>query len=172
MKKLSLTDIKKAGKWVLPAGIVALGIASVVAGQPGTGGSKAAVTGVSTANSQNQATESPAPTVAPKISVNGAQIPTDKDGSTTMDIPGGKAQVNVSGGRTQVTTSNTTTNGDTSNKSSGNVNVDVNSQSHGGNSWGTTQVYGYNVSSDDSGVSSSSTSIFSTDTTGDVSISQ
>jgi len=161
MKNVSLENIKKAGKWAVPAGVIALAVVSQLVAQPGKSPA-AAVTGVDTPNAQSQATESPAPAAAAQVTVNGQAIPTDKQGTTDLDVPGGKAHVNVAGGSTTVTTSDNGTTGDTSNNQSGNVNLSVNSNSNGGSNWGSTQVYGFSSNSNASGASFNSTSIFST----------
>lgn len=168
MKKVSLTDIKNARKWALPAGIIALGFASVAVGQPGTNGSKAAVTEVSSTNSQAQGSESPAPTVKPKITVNGQDIPTDKDGSTSVAIPGGTANVDISDGRTRITTDESGE-GNASNTQSSNVDVNINSQSTGKSS-GSTHINGFSTSSGNSSRSRTTTS-FSTDINNHTSVS-
>ena len=174
MKNMRLKDLKIARKWALPAGIVALGLASIVMGQQhNTGGSKAAVIDVDSARSQTGAKETPAPTVKPDITVNGTAISTDEEGSKTIDTPGGKVHVEVDGGNTRITTndSDSEIGGDTSNKQSGDVSVNLDSHSNGGTTWGSTRVYGFSTSSDNSGAGVSSTSVFSSDS-GHVSVSQ
>jgi len=109
--------------------------------------------------------------VTPEVTVNGTKVPVDSDGSTDVAIPGGKAKVEVSSGHTRISTTENTANGDTSNSQSGNVDVNITSQSNTGTSWGSTQVYGFNASSGNSGTSYQSTSIFSTES-GNVSVSQ
>jgi hypothetical protein len=161
MKNLSFMNIHNARKWALPTGIVGLGLVSVLASQVGNGNSKASITDTTSTSTDIQANESPAPTATPNITVNGITIPTDKAGSHEVAIPGGKAHVEVSGGHTQITTSNSGKGGDTSNKQSGNVDINVRSQTNGGTNWGTTQVYGFDTSLDNSSSSFSSTSIFS-----------
>jgi hypothetical protein len=168
MKKLNLQDIKKTSRWILPAGMVVLGAIAIVATDSGTSRSKA---DTAPQSGQLQAVESPVPTSKPEITINGKEMPTDKEGQAEVDVPGGTAQVNVSGDRTTITTSDSSAGGDTSNNNSETVDVNISSQTHGGTSWGSTQVYGFNSSSNNSGTSFSSTSIFSNET-GDVSISQ
>lgn len=171
MKKVSSTDMKNVQKWALPVGVVAVGLISAVAWQASSNDSKAAMTEKASSDPQAQTTESPAPTTEPKIMVNGTQIPVDKEGSTEVAIPGGKARVDVSDGKTRVTTSDEARQGDTSNVQSGNVSVKIDSQSNGGASWGTTRVYGSSSSSHGSGTSFNSTSIISTES-GNVSITE
>ena len=161
MNKLSLKNVYKVRTWALPAGIVGLGIVSVLASQAGNGNSKASITDTTSTSTDISASESPAPTATPNITVNGITIPTDKAGSRDVAIPGGKAHVEVSGGHTQITTNNSGKGGDTSNKQSGNVDINVHSQTNGGTNWGTTQVYGFDTSLDNSSSSFNSTSIFS-----------
>jgi hypothetical protein len=170
MKKITFEDLKKTRRWVLPAGVVALGLVSVAATQPPASNSKA-VTEVSSTSSQSQDTESPAPTATPDITVNGEKVPVDEDGSTDVNTSGGKTKVEVSGGQTRITTSGNTSDGDTSNSQSGNVNINIDSHSSSGSSWGSTQVYGFSANSGNSGTSYHSTSIFSTDSD-HVSVSQ
>ncbi|HVQ43504.1 MAG TPA: hypothetical protein VMT30_00880 [Candidatus Saccharimonadia bacterium] len=161
MKKVSFTDIKKA-KWVLPAGVVTLGLALMVSGQTGGRGSKAAVTGANSATVQAQTAESPAPTAASTVTVNGTQVPTDRDGSADVPAGNGKAHVEVSGGHTRITTNDSGTSGDTSNNQSGNVEINMSSQTSGGTNSGVTQVYGSSYSSNNGSSSYNNTSIFST----------
>lgn len=168
MEKVRFRDAKRTSKWILPAGIVALGFTVAAASQPSQDASKAAVAGENPSSSQTQAPESPAPSAEPKVTINGQAVPTDKEGSTSVDIPGGKARVEVSEGSTQVATSSSGS-GDTSNSQSSKVNVSITSQSDGGTSWSSTQVYG--SSSKGSGTSFKSTSTVRTDA-GYVSITQ
>lgn len=160
MKKVSFKDVKKARKWLLAVGVVAVGFASVALGQPGINKSKAADTGTTVSDSSNQTPASPAPTVKPEITVNGTKIPTDKNGSSDVDTSGGKAHVEVSGGQTRVTTNDSAPHGDTSNTQAGNVNVDIKSQNTGGTSWNSIQSYGNSSNFDGSSWSSNSTSVF------------
>ena len=165
MKKVSLMDIKKIRKWALPAGIAALGFGSIALGQHGMSGSHAAVTHV---DSQAQSSASPAPKDEPTIPINGKQIPVDKDGSTSVNIPGGKANVDVFGDSTRITTHQSS--GPTvSNKQSNNVDVNINSQSTGKNS-GTTHIQEFSTSSSN-GSRSRTTTIFSTDISNHTSVS-
>jgi hypothetical protein len=161
MKRVSLMDIKTTQKWVLPAGIVVLGIAWMAAGQTGKSTSKSSDTQVMTSGSQAQATESPAPTVTPNVTVNGQKVPTGTNGSTDVAVPGGKAHVEVSNGHTKITTSSGGASGDTSNQQSGNVDINIDSRSGSGRSWSSTQVNGYSNNSDNSATSINSTSTFS-----------
>ncbi len=126
MRLVRLTDIKKISKWALPAGIVAVGLGVVVAQSVPRGAAKTAATEVSTTDVQTHGLESPAATVEPDVVVNGTKIPTNKKGSTSVNIPGGKAQVEVSDGHTSVTTQqNGSSSG--SNQSSSSVNINLNS---------------------------------------------
>ncbi len=167
MKTVSLKDIKNA-KWVIPAGIAVLGFAAVAVGQNAAQNSKAAVTTTNSVDSI-QSSESPAPTVKPKITVNGTEIPTDKNGTTEVPVGGGKAQVEVSDGHTRVTTSDSGPSGDTSNKTAGDVHVNVNQQSNNGSGSGSTWVNSY--SSNNGSSSYNSTQVFSSGSA-DVNVNQ
>jgi len=155
--KGSFTDKIKTQKWVLPAGILVIGLV-VAFSQPSTGKAKAAVTQVTTTGS-TQAEASPAPTSAPDITVNGVKIPTDKTGSRDINTPGGKTHVEVSDGQTRVTTTSPVSQGTTSNTQSGNVNISIQSQSTGGTSSSSVQTYGSSTSFDGSTWSTNSTSV-------------
>jgi hypothetical protein len=162
MKKVSLTDIKTTRKWVLPAGIVALGFASIVAAN-GSDNSKANVTNVDSTSAKSQATEAPAPTATPDITINGVKLPTSPNGRRDVAIPGGKAHVEVSDGHTQVDAHTSGgQSGDTSNKQTSDVHININSQTNGGTSWGSTQIYGSQSSSDNMSSSFHNSTNFST----------
>ncbi len=158
----------KVRKWVLPAAIVVFGLASTEHHPTVVSNSaKAVVVGSGAAG---QSSEPKASTVAPQISVNGITLPTDKNGISSMAIPGGKAEVSVSDGHTAVS-AHSNIGGASTSRTSENLNVRVDSQSGDGTNSSFTQVSSSNVSSTNSGVSSSSTSIFSAGAT-HVSISQ
>ena len=158
MKKRSLTDIKIARKWAVPAGIVIIGFAYIAVFQLGASGSKVSATDVSLKASRSQSSVSP----APKVSINGTEVPTDHIGSTSVNIPGGKAKVEVSGGSTRITTSESAK-GNSVNTQSNNVNVRINSQSTSGNSRSSTQIDDFSRSSGNSSSSTHNITIFSTD---------
>jgi hypothetical protein len=162
MKKVSFSDIHKARRWVLPVGITTLGFVAVAYGQSGINTSKANTTHVTMTSSADQTPASPAPTVKPDITVNGTKIPTDKNGSSDIVTPGGKAHVEVSGGQTRLTTNDNSTHGDTSNAQTGNVNLNVDAHSTGGSSWNSIQSYGTSTNDNGSSWSSNSTSVYST----------
>lgn len=149
MKTVGQTNIKTITKWAIPAGILAMSVASIIAAGTGTGGSKSANTTITPANSDTQFKVQPAPEASPEITINGMTIPDLGPGVNDITIPGGKAHIEVFGGHTHVTAHSSGQSGDASNKSTDHV--DINIDSH--------------TSKDGSASSSSvtnSTSIFST----------
>ena len=169
MKKVSFTNIKSTRR-LLPIGLAMLAVTAVALSQLHNDNFKAAVT-KTTSHESRQTSESVVPMATPVITVNGTQIPTDKNGSRDVNIPSGTAHVEVSNGNTRVITSENVKNGDTSNSSSSNVNMNISSQTLGGTNTGSSQTYGYSNSSGGYTSSFSHTSVDSYGT-GDVNISR
>jgi hypothetical protein len=94
-------------------------------------------------------------TPAAHVTVNGESIPVGKDGTAHVNRLG--AQVEVSGGKTTVTS--TTGSGAATNTQSGDVTVSIDSNSHNGTSWISSQTSGDNANG--SSTSFSSTTVFS-----------
>lgn len=175
MKTLTLVNIKNANKWLLPAGILIAGLVTVAVGPQAAQSSKAAVTQIGPTATPAQSSESAAPsaTATPSITVNGLNVPLDQPGARDVTLPsGGRAHVDVSGNSTQITTSDTPTGGGSASQANGNLNVNLSTTSTGGTSWGSTQIYGNSVNSSNGSWNSNNTSIFSTGTNQNVSVSQ
>ncbi len=160
--RLQKLHIPRTLQRLLPVVPLALGLVAVaVADQGGAPESTVATTSPSPLQSP-QAT--PGTKTTTSVNVNGQQVPIGKDGSASVDLPGG-GRLDVSGDDTTVSTSDGSANSNSGGNRNVNVNVNSNNADNSGNSWSSTQVDGNSQNTHGSSSSFSSTSVFSTSST-------
>jgi hypothetical protein len=147
---------------LMPAAVVAFGVAIVAMVQNGLFSPQAASVKNTTSTSSSLQTDTHAPTQSPHVKVNGRSVDVDKNGEADVSLPGGaNAHVEVSGSHATVTTTNPSDNSTSSVGQNGDLDVTVQSNSTGGSSHSSTRVYG-NTTTRGGSKSSSRTHVFST----------
>lgn len=105
--------------------------------------------------------ESPAPDNASHVTVNGKVVPPNPDGSVHVSLSSDKGDVESPAPVTTTVTTYDSRHSSASGGQNGNVNVDIDSTTVGGNNSGSTQVYGYSATNNGSSMSFSRTNVFS-----------
>jgi hypothetical protein len=157
MSQLSKKSVQMIGRIALAAPLLLGAVAISLANQGGPARQSLAPS-TSPAPSEGEATS----TSAPKVTVNGEEIPVDKKGTNHTSLHKSDSTVTISNGHSTVTKESSQTSSSPAAGNNDNVQVNVDSNSTGGNNWGTTQSYGYNVTSNGNSTSFSSTNVFST----------